>query len=395
MAVLPIRTAIEFSFEMLLNTTGAVALSPANMRLYVVRPGQSAAEEVIGAAFSPVSAGTYRTIIPADLVDNPGVMAAFVLADGSSSNNVYVYQIERSVVLGQSVWVPFIGRQSTGKAVLNLTAGALSLAVELGPPSMRGVLTSEFKQLQDIGLNATAFYMVMLRPEEVPISGVLTYSLEATGLQTVSYDLQAGGATMSTVLLQLQPAYSLVGVQILLSSNNMAYSSGLTNGAGELSVSLPDGEYIIRLSKDNWVFNRNNIPLTVLGNADVQVQADRMLPQAQPTGFTKVNFRILKPTGEPLPDVKVLFAPKLAISGGAGVVKTGIAVLTDTNGQGSINLISGLQVVVSVEGTRLFEEFTVPNVAETNLFDHISFQDKGFDYHLAEFDYGIRRTLNN
>lgn len=400
MAVLPVNLDIEFGFELLNNATGAVVSVPQSTVLYVVQPGSQTPVAVVGASFQAVSAGSFRTRIPAAYVQTPGLLSAFVLAQGAASRTVHVFQVGENPPANTDLWVPFVARRSTGDGILTLGPGDVLLSVALGTfAATRSLATAEFSALLGNGSTATPFYAAKIRASEIGSSGILTYSLTGTGLSTFSADIGVGDPDMFSVRFQLSPTYpEPVVVEIFRKSDGILAARVTTNVTSQVDVLLRRAQYTYRLSYLNWVFTQNNGEFTVdeTINGFVQLDARHTIPAQNPVGFTRVVFRLLNPDGSPVAGRKLLFAPKLAVLSGnsAGVVKNTMAVTTDSDGRGSINLIAGLVVVVTLEGTRLYEEFTVPDTVEVNLFSLISFADRGFDAYLADLDYGLPRTLS-
>jgi hypothetical protein len=198
-------------------------------------------------------------------------------------------------------------------------------------------------------------------------------------------------------LFQLQPQYE--GVLLSISgSAGQKIADVYTLAGGVVELELEASQYVVVLSFENWVFNSNNIAVDTAAEdfgGIVDIDATRSVPAAAPPqGFTVIKFTLLQATGDPMAGTKVLFAPRFGTQGNAVVVKDALAVTTDSRGYGEIRLISGIEVVVNVEGTRIYETFVVPNTPTANLFDLITFADKGFESYLADFDAGIRRTLN-
>jgi hypothetical protein len=74
----------------------------------------------------------------------------------------------------------------------------------------------------------------------------------------------------------------------------------------------------------------------------------------------------------------------------------GADLLTDSSGRVEFPLVRGLGVTVSVAGTSLVRDITVPvdiTVDIFNLFDPTIGTDDNFRVQVPELDYAIRRTL--
>lgn len=394
----PLSTDIQFTFEMLSDTNGALVAAPTELKLYVVRPGAVASEYVNTATFELLTDGIVRTTIPAAYSANSGVLVAFVLGSNCSSKSALIVQVGDTPAVGADLWVPFAGRKSTGEPRKGMTAGDVNIVITLASPTLRGVTATNFVCLQDLNSQNTMFYLTKVLYTEIDRSGALSYSIEGADLLTFSQTIFVGDPDSALVTIQLNPAYSGVNVAVLRAQGYGVAGRGVTDGSGEVKLTLARGDYIIRLSRSAWEFSTNNTAFEVVDSTTdfVQINAAYTADQPQASGFCRLYFTLLKPDGSPDAGVRVLFAPRLAALGGAfnGVNKQVMAVKTDGNGYGELNLISGLQVVVNVEGTRIYEELTVPNSSEANLFQLISFEDKGFESYVGNFDYGIRRTLN-
>lgn len=395
--MIELNTPIEFSFELANNVTGALVTAPENMSLYVVRPGNTSAESV-PADFVQVSDTAWKTTITADLVSSAGVLTAFVLATNAVSSEIGIFQIGENLPVGVPVWVPFIARNPAQVPLSGLAFNDVTLTTHITSGSSRSLVTEEFVQLQDVLATTLPIYLMQIREEEVNAEGVLTYEAEASSMTAFVKDLLVGEPENFVFTVKLDPF--LAGVDVQFIQNGETVAQVTTNGVGEAPASLPQGSYVVRLSKSGHTFSTNNVAVDFPESLDgseglLLLDGSSTTDPAPASGFCRIFFRLLKPTGEPEKGRKVLFVPKLAVSGtGEGVIKQSLEVISDPNGAGEINLIHGLEMVVNVEGTRLFEEFTVPAQSEEDLFNLISFEDKGFGFYIANFPSGIRRTLN-
>lgn len=388
---------IEFSFEILHSATGAPIADPENLSLYIVRPGQTEAEPVVS-TFEEITPTSWKTTISGAYVDSAGVLTAFVTADYGVSATPAVFQVGANLEVGSPVFVPFIARNPAHLALTGLAYNDLTLTTHITTGASRSVEEDEFFQLQDQMATNLPIYMVQISGDEIDVEGVLSYEVEASSMTAYIMDLVVGSPSSHLFTIRLDPYLGNVAVEFI--ADSVVLARYITNGVGEAIGNVAAGDYTVRLSRSGYTFSTNNVEVNIPDSLDttqglLELDGTSTQAAAQRSGFCKLTFRLLKANGEPLTNTKVLFFPRLALSGsGEGVVKQSLEVRTDPNGYGEVQLIYGLEMLVNVEGTRIFEEFTVPSEAEVDLFSLISFEDKGFDYYITDFPSGIRRTLN-
>lgn len=390
---LPTNQPIEFVYSLVSNSTGGGVVSPINQRLHVVRPNQTTSELVAFAEFVHLGTNVFKTVIPSDYVKSSGILLAFVTADNDvSSKDIGMFQIG-SVGINTALRVPFVSRDTIGRSVPIVSNVTLASALESGS-IFRSISPSELLQLSDSLSIPQPYYLVSLKSTETADSGIIEYSFSESAIESYVVAVEFSADNIKKFTIRLSPALQMVTLEFLLGGK--VVQTLQTNMSGEAEVELLHGDYVIRMSKTGLVFTHNNVEISVNDELLPLVifDASHTIPAPSTTGFCRINFRIVNPDGTPAVNTKVLFSPTVALTGtGSGVIKQTLVVNTNHNGEGSINLAVGITFQVNVENTRLLETFQVPNLASANLFDLISFEDRGFGYYVSEFPDSIRRTL--
>lgn len=382
-----------FECELLHNLTGSGPIEELVPVVWVVKPGTDAAELIV-AEIEAVSDNTYSVTVPGTYLEESGVYAFMAAVDNFSSAEVQLLQVGSSHPVGQELWVPFYARKTTGAAELNTDHGDLTLSVILGDAVDRTVPVDGFRNLSTPSLKAP-ICQVRVLASEIAGNGRMVYSIAGPGLRTFSRTIAVGSDELLEIELYLVPAQYRVGMSIAGADGSIAQVV-YTDSGGVARTLLAPGTYTATLSRQNWVFSENNVEFTIEADTtEVQFNGAYTLPAGASTGFCAISFRLLDATGSPLVGQRVLFAPTASVVANSAITNKALSVETDSQGYGRINLIQGMRVTVNVEGTRVYEEFTVPATASADLFDDnlISFAEKVFDTYLADFDSAIRRTL--
>src|SRR3972149_2526568 len=383
---------VELSFEILHDATGAQILAPTGLRLYVVAPGTQVLEYIPGQVFEPVGGGVIKTTIPGGEINVMGLYGAVVTADNGSSRDIELF-VAQGVRANAEILLPFAARREDGSAKTNLTSSAVSLSFHLTTQVTRTVDPLDFVHLFDSFAAPTAFYMVRILATELTGAGTLAYGVDGTDMEVWRHDLVIQDQPYVDFTIKTNPWLDNVSVEIYL--DDILVFQGVSDLLGNLAARAPIGTLEARISKPGLVFSTNNFVVAPSEDTvSVEISTAHRVEQTDPPGFCRIDFQLLQANGTPLAGKKIFFTPILGLTGtGAGVVKQPFEITLDPQGRGVMFLIPGIRSVVTLEGTRLYEEFEVPAQPQADLFDLISFEDKGFQSYAAKLQDGIRRSL--
>lgn len=386
-------TPIEFTFELINSGNGFPATSLTSPDLYILQPGETTLERVIGAEFEQVSATIFRATIPKELVIKSGILGAIVTDGNFDSRDFHTFLIGDGLREDEDAQLPFVARAEDASGLEGLFNTDVTLSFADGSPVSTAVAVADFSQMTDELSNPLPYYSITLPSVDIPSTGSLSYTVEATGMVPFHRQLDWVAGTFIKFDVTTEPVVDEATIEFLRLDEVVL--SLVTDLSGQVSAELLPNDYVARISKSGLTFDQNNLPLTVDENFTFfEISgAHTVVPSVQ-EGFCKIKFRLVKVDGTPLSDGIMNFFPELALTGsGAGVTKQPFPVKTNSNGEGVVFLIRGLTMRVNLEGTRLHEVFEVPDQDEAQLFDLISFSDKGFAAFIANFDEGIRRSL--
>lgn len=102
--------------------------------------------------------------------------------------------------------------------------------------------------------------------------------------------------------------------------------------------------------------------------------------------------------GRPVYNREVAITTKFmgTVLGGSMVTPTDQRLLTDRNGHVEVTLIRGMSIVVSIAGTNITRDITVPSdplISSFNLLDPAVGSDDVFNVQVPDVDFAVRRTL--
>ena len=382
------------TFEMLLDTTGAPTSILANPQLYLVKPGAVSFITVTGAAFTNVSGGVFKTSIPGSYLDLPGLYYAAVVAGNSSSRSIEIVEVDsEGLDVGELAYVPFAGKALNGTPLESLAFSTVTVTLSLEITAVKPLVSADFVQLLDGLSNPTSFYLIKLSAADLNVEGTLSYSVDATGMQAFESEIEIVEKVTVEFVTKLVPTVAAVKAEYF--EDGARVFSGQTDAFGEMPTSLKPGIYRVRLQKADIVFDRNNVEVEVVA-ATTSVELDGNFTELETTqeGFCRISFKLVRPDGQPFVRTAVSFLPILSTSAsGSGIVPLPLQSITNGLGEGEVFLLKGMQVRVTIEGTRIYEEFTVPDTDAAELFTLITFQDKGFDLYVANLPAAPRRSM--
>ena len=382
-------------FYLFHKNTGALLSSPSNVRVFKVI-GNSAPQELAG-VHETAADGKVSVKLSSEHFLAYSAFSIFVISDYGRSSVARVV-VGGGIVAYTDTWVLFPVFKQNGAEDTSITPADVQLTVLVSYDNTKidetlTLSSSQFAQaVVDPSIQLPYYYVLVPEKCFVPKSELSLYLLHPHGRSSAAFTVSD---TLLSVDLVTAPSLMGVYVEFLDPETEAVVTSATTDAFGQiLSLPVPRGEYIVRLSKSGLIFTNNNALIGLEENKQtIVLDTNFTVAAAQPDTFCRIYFRLTKPDGSAFANLHVYFVPRnLVVNNQAGVVKTNLMVKTDPTGYGEVFLAPGMRVVVHVEGTRLHEEFVVPDAPEANLFDLITFKDKTFDLYVADFDDAIRRT---
>ena len=122
------------------------------------------------------------------------------------------------------------------------------------------------------------------------------------------------------------------------------------------------------------------------------------LPQVDPTILILGTIDLVDAQGRPVHNREIVITTKFGgvVVGASGVIPRDITQLTDINGHAQFMLLRGLQITVSVAGTQLVRDVTVPTdqtLSSFGLLDSTVGSNDVFVVQVPDVDFVVRRSL--
>jgi hypothetical protein len=226
-------------------------------------------------------------------------------------------------------------------------------------------------------------------PEADSIDDKLNDLITSTGHISETVDEIAGeiGAEVGartitfTILTSSGSAIQDASVQIWNSNLNNIVTYGTTNSNGQVSRSINDGSYKVKVRKGNYGFN-DPITLAITADASVTYYGETYIPDPPSSpSLCRIYGYVVDSTETAMEGASISFIPAtvplIQASTGRAIYAQAVQCTTDENGYFYQDLIRNTEFVAVIDAIGLKEKFLVPNSAISNLFELVTAYESG------------------
>jgi hypothetical protein len=368
-----------------------LGLTSSDLLVYVAKPSSSVLSPV-SSLLDEVSSGLYQLTLSDLTVDGLGYYAIYIKQGASYVGNIdSVYMIASAspegLPVGYQIWAPiFLSLSGVPVAGLDdLNVASVSTVIEEGTEIFASVGSTSFRELLETG-TGVGFYQVLLTPDELLTPGDMNFKVISSSSEFDAYQstLKVHAPTNKPIYITIKDSQDIpsVGVTVYAckNSDSSIVSQGVSDGVGQVSLSLPPETYRLVLSSGSSIFHENNKQVIISDSVDssptyINLLGDTFTPSfpLPDTDTVEMTARISSIDGTPVERAQVdiinTFNPGVRASDNSLVVgnKT-LTYYSDANGilqdkvRGKPRLLKGAIVDIVIKGTNITRQgVVVPN----------------------------------